>query len=168
MTVRHDPAPRRPAAAVVVEPPTAFAPQPPFAPPPGLLPPPPVVRANGAPGSRPTPRPVPGAAGRARPPKPDPFPLRVAFAMGGFAAASALVATIATSSMPVAADNGATVQDPGATNVAGTTGTDTGSAATGQSGSSATATPKRAVATQLPAPTPRVHRIVVTKQSGTP
>ncbi len=117
--------------------------------------------------------PLVGGTARPRPARPDPVPLRVAFGMGGLAAASALFATIATSATPVAADPATLAFDPGQTTTTAPATTGGGSAASGTSGTQGTtskpASTPAAVATQLPAAQPRPRRVVVvTRQSGQP
>ena len=137
------------------------------------LPPPPQVngtRQAGAP--------------RPRPAKADPLPLRVAFGLGGIAAAAGLFATIATSAIPAAAsvadanqaDSGQQASYTGtntSSNGTGSTGstgstTSQGSASSNGSSSSRGTSPSNpSVGVQVPAATPRPRRVgIVSRQSG--
>jgi hypothetical protein len=178
MSIRHETSPRR------------LSPTPP---PSAAFPPPPVVDRGLRAG---TPASVAGMPAvrrpnsdprveRPRPTRPDPMPLRVAFGMGGVAAAAALLATIATSALPAtnsavtdqaigdasnqaaaAAQGSGTSTTPVAPGTGGSTGSNPGTTTNQRP---ATATPQQtpSIGVQVPAPTPRPRRqVIITRQSG--
>ena len=133
---------------------------------------PPPVRA-GSPAGSPAGGPAGGRGAPAPRRRPDPRPMRLAFAAGGVATLSALLGVIGSAAMPTAAAVPTAAPDPavgGAGNVATVrhivryvvlapgelppTG--------------ATTTPSTVVAAPVAAPTPRPQPVVVTRQSGRP
>ncbi len=120
--------------------------------------------APGAHAARPTP--APGAtAGRPAPHRPDPRPMRFALAAGGFAALSALLATISTSAIPTNAAVLTVQKDSPADtavvqNVTRVVKLPPGVAAPANAG-------PNVLVTQLPAPVAKPRTVVVTTtQSG--
>jgi hypothetical protein len=104
-------------------------------------------------------------AGRPTPKRPDPRPMRLAVAAGGFAALSALIATISTAAVPTAASVVAVQADPPAAaivvrQVTRVVKLPPGVAAPANAG-------PNVLVTQLPAPVAKPKTVVVTTtQSG--
>jgi len=168
-SIRDLPQPRQAAGASGPEPGGTMSPMGPPPPPPGFRPMPgprPASGAHAAAAERPMPGPRPRSTleTRAAKSRPDANPIRLLVAFAGIASASAIVTAMLPSVVPAGATLGAaavgsTVQNPqpSVTHV-----TKYVTLAPGQ-----TAPPNAPVVIQ-PTPTPRVHVVTQTRQSGRP